>query len=203
MKTMIKQLPNESWGGLSRRRFLKGAIVAVGGIGVGTSLTACSTPAGRAGDGQPLLLLSVNEATTLTTLGEAIIPRQKGFPSLAEAEVVARIDEELSFVGKSIQSDMRAALSVLEFAPFLYGHFSRYSRLDEATRRTLLGQMMTSRSEILRAVATNMKVLIHFMYFGHRSSWKAIGYDGPFAQRPPIASAQRKYYAAQTGRTAS
>lgn len=203
MNDFSKQWPEQEWGGLSRRRFLKGALLSAGALGTGAAVSGCSTDAGSGADGKPLLFLNTHEVATLTALGEAIIPTQKGFPSLAQAEVIARLDEELSFVGDAIQSDMHAAISVLEFAPIVYRHFGRYSRLDVTARREILSKMMASRSEILRAVSTNMKVLIHFMYFGHRSSWDAIGYDGTFSQLPPIASVQRQHYATHTGRATS
>lgn len=186
--------------GLSRRQFLQAGLAA-GALTAGGVLAGCARGGGALGaDGQPLLFLGATEAATLAALGAAVIPTQPGFPSLTEAGVIRRIDEELSFVGAALQGDMRAAFGVLEYAPFLYGRWSRYSRLDLAGRREVLKAMMASRVETLRAVGANLKILVHFFYFGAAASWRATGYDGPFSHLPPIASEQRQHYARQTGR---
>lgn len=188
------------WGALSRRRFLVGALglggAALGGIG----LSACARREAQAADGQPLLVLRPGEVATLTALGEAILPPQAGFPDMAEAEVLRRLDEELYFVGASIRGDMHAALAVMAWSPLIYGHMRRFERLDAAARRDILERMMNSGNEILRAVGTNLKLVLHFMYFGHPATWRAIAYDGPFAGLPPAASAQRRHYAERSGR---
>jgi len=195
-------LPGLGWGSLSRRRFLKGMLAAAGAAGAGASVTACAPGGGTGSDGRPLLFLDAGEAAIVQALGEAVIPTQKGFPTLAEAEVVRRMDEELSFVGEAIRGDLHAAIGLLQYAPVLQGRFARFTGLDPAGRREVLEKMSRSRSETLRAVATNLRLLVHFFYFGHHSTWAAIGYDGPFSHLPPIASEQRRHYAGQTGRPA-
>lgn len=193
-------LPALDWGGLSRRRFLKATLGALGAAAAGGAVTACSSGDGGPGpDGRPLLFLDPGEAAIIAALGDAVIPTQTGFPTLAQADVIRRMDEELSFVGPALRGDVRAAIGALEWAPFVYGRFSRFSRLDAEGRRAVLKSMMASRSEILRAVGTNLKLMVHFFYFGHPSTWAAIGYDGPFSRLPPIASEQRQWYAQRTG----
>ena len=142
--------------------------------------------------------MSATQARTLAAVADAVIPTQPGFPDAAQAEVVRRFDEELSFVSPSIRSDLQAALGVLEYAPFLYGHFSRFTALDIPARREVLQAMNTSRVEILRAVGNNAKILVQFFYFGHPSVWAAIGYDGPFGKMPEQMSEQRAWYAEHT-----
>jgi hypothetical protein len=187
------------WPGLSRRAFLKGVLGSAAVLGTGAAVQGCSG-GGTGADGRPLLYLDESEAGILAALGEAVIPTQAGFPTLGEAEVIRRIDEELSFVDEAIQSELRAAIGVLQWTPLLYGRFSRYSRLDLEGRREILTRMMKSGSEIMRAVSANLKLLIHFFYFAHPAAWPAIGYDGPFSKLPPIASEQRQWYAQKTGR---
>lgn len=187
------------WAGLSRRRFLKGTLALAGAAGAAPLLGGCGAAPGVGPDGRPLLFLDAREAAVMTALGDAIIPSQPAFPGLAEAEVIRRLDEELSFVGESIGSDVHAAISVLEFAPFVYGRLGRYSRLPTTARREVLTAMMGSRSEILRAVGTNLKLMLHFFYFAHPAVWPAMGYDGPFAGMEPKPSAQRRFYARRIG----
>lgn len=186
------------WGGVSRRRFLRGAgaLCALAGAGLGSS--ACSEEQAIAADGRPLLALSAREAATLAAVAAAVVPTQGGFPSADEAQVLRRFDEEVSFVAPSIRADLKAALDVLEFLPPLYGRLARFSALDLPQRRALLAQLCASRVELLRAIGTNLKILVQFFYFAHPAVWAAIGYDGPFGRMPEQDSEQRRWYAQRT-----
>lgn len=190
----FKSIEALDWRGLGRRRFLRRVSalgVAAATLTAGLPLAGCSSAYGSR-----LLVLSPSQVAALIAVTEAVMPGQTGFPSVKETQVVERLDEELWFADASIQDDMRAALSVFEWLPFAYGHFSRYSRLSLEARRALLQQLMNSRIETVRAIATNLRLLTMFFYFGHASSWPAIGYDGPFQKLPPLISEQRQRYAA-------
>ncbi len=180
------------WHGLGRRRVLR----LLGTLGAATVaapvLTACGSTSGTA---PTLLVLSPSQAATMAAIAGAVVPTQPGFPTVTQAQVVPRLDEELWLSDASIQDDMRAALDVAEWMPLLYGQFSRFSRLERSAQQALLERWMASSVETVRAIGTNLKLVSHFMYFGHPSSWAAIGYDGPFQKRPPIQSEQRKAYA--------
>lgn len=183
------------WHGLGRRRFLR----LLAHLGTATAvtplLTGCSrTPLGA----KRLLVLSIAQAATLAALAQAVVPSQRGFPSVAQAQVVQRMDEELWLSDTSIQDDMQAALTALEWLPLAYGHFSRFSHLDLARQQSLVRAWMDSRVELVRVIATNLKLVSHFMYFGHPSTWGSIGYDGPFQKLAPLQSVQRKAYAIRT-----
>jgi hypothetical protein len=191
-------LPSMSWSGLSRRRFLKSALLVAGAGSSGLALQACAPEAATDSAGRPFMFLDRGEAALLHALGEAIVPTQAGFPTLDEAQVVRRADEEMAMSDPSVQGDLHAALAVLQWMPLAYGHGSRYTKLSLPRRRKVLQRMMRSNSEVLRAVATNLKILVHFFYFGHRASWAAIGYEGPFANLPPSISEQRGWYAQKT-----
>ncbi|SFF65446.1 hypothetical protein SAMN04488120_1184 [Fontimonas thermophila] len=189
------------WTNMPRRRFLRtaGALGALAAWGLGSS--GCQRALHRAGDGGLLLTLSAQEATTFAAVAAAVVPTQEGFPDIETAQVVRRFDEELSFVSPVIRADLKAALDVFEWLPPLYGHFARFSVLDRDARRTLLTQLCASRIELLRAIATNLKILAQFFYFAHPAVWNAIGYDGPFGRMPEQQSEQRAWYARQTMRS--
>lgn len=190
-------MPALDWGGLSRRRFIKG-LAAVGALAGGVGASGCGSRVEIGADGRPLLALSAAQARTLAAVAAAIVPTQRGFPGADEAQVVRRFDEELSFVSPSIRDDLRAALDVLEYAPLLYGRFSRFSALDIDGARDVLRSLCGSRVEILRAIGINAKILVQFFYFAHPSAWSAIGYDGPFGKMPEQVSEQRRWYVEHT-----
>jgi hypothetical protein len=179
------------WRGIGRRRFVK-LLATAGASGALLPLTACA-PASPTTD--RFLVLSAVQATTLAAVAQAVIPPQAGFPTVEQAQVVQRMDEELWLSDASIQEDMCAALAVMEWLPLAYGHWGRFSSLDASQILEVLTRSMESSIEIFRAVGTNLKLVSHFMYFGHPSAWAAIGYDGPFQKLPPILSEQRKTYA--------
>jgi hypothetical protein len=180
------------WHGLGRRRFLRVLTTIGTASAIGPLISACSS---ETSGSLRLLVLSAAQASTLAALAQAVVPSQKGFPTVAQAEVVQRMDEELWLSDSSIQDDMRAALEAMEWLPLVYGHLTRFSALTVAQRQTLVSAWMESRFDLVRAIATNLKLVAHFMYFGHSSAWAAIGYDGPFQKLPPIQSEQRKAYA--------
>lgn len=191
--TSFKSIESLDWRGLGRRRFLR----RVSALGVATAALSSGLPLGGCSshNGTHLLVLSPTQIAALIAVTEAIMPGQSGFPTVMETRVVERLDEELWFADASIQDDMRAALSVFEWLPLAYGHFGRYSTLPLETRRTVLQQLMNSRIETVRAIATNLRLLTMFFYFGHASSWPAIGYEGPFQKLPALFSGQRQRYA--------
>ncbi len=188
------QIESLDWRGLRRRRFLRamtlGATAAVT-LPLGLSLSGCSGQF----DAAKLLVFSPTQARVLAAAAEAVAPTQPGFPTVAEAKVVERLDEEFWFADASVQEDLTAALSLLEWLPVAFGRFSRFSTLDRASREQFLLECMESRIEIVRAIGTNLRLLTMFFYFGHASAWPAMGYDGPFQKLPPVISEQRKHYA--------
>ncbi len=186
------QLNSLDWHGLGRRRFLRWMTQLGAAAALAPLATGCSD-----GDNGPvrLMVFSKAHATTLEALAQAVVPTQEGFPTVGQAQVVQRLDEELWLSDPSIQDDMRAALGAAEWLPFIYGYPGRFSRLSLEQRRILVQSWMDSPIELVRAIGTNLKLVSHFMYFGHPSAWAAIGYDGPFQKLPPIASEQRKAYA--------
>jgi hypothetical protein len=181
-----------NWHGLGRRRFLRTITHMGAAAAVAPLLAACSND--LVGPTR-LLVFSPAQAATLAALAHAVIPSQKGFPTVAQAQVVQRMDEELWLSDVSIQDDMRAALGVAEWLPLAYGYLGRFSRLTVQQQQELVRRWMESSVDIVRAIGTNLKLVAHFMYFAHPSAWAAIGYDGPFQKLPPIQSEQRKAYA--------
>lgn len=188
----------------AKRRFLKIALLGVGSTVVAAAggvgyLTLTNRFRSRYGT---LLVLDGHLADVVHALAEACVPTATGFPTVEQAEVVTRLDEELYFVSEGISGDLKAALYLLEMLPMTYGHLSRLSRLSVDERRELLTRASGTKDDTVRAVIANLSGLMRWYYFGHPSTWNAIGYDGPFMNLPEKRSEQRVLYARLVGKSA-
>lgn len=187
----------------AKRGFLKLSLLGIGGVaaaaagGVGY-LTLTHRYRTRYGK---LLSLDGHLADIVHALAEASVPSRPGFPSVEEAEVVTRLDEEMFFASDGIGSDLRTAFYLVEMLPLAKGHMSRFSRLSVAERRAFLTAARETTDDTLRAVLFNLPAMLRLYYYGHPASWKAIGYDGPFMNLPEKRSEQRLLYAGLVGRT--
>jgi hypothetical protein len=186
--------PHSTLAGLSRRRML--------GLMLGLSaalLAGCSLgdrkARGPAGGTSRCLSFDADQAATLEALIAAVVPTMAPFPAAADARVLDRFDEETYFVSAEVREDIRTAIDALEYLPFLYGHFGRFSRLPLGARRRVLGTAMQSRFAVPRAVAGSLRMMAHLFYYGHPTTWPATGYDGPFARIAPILGEQRVHFA--------
>ena len=189
---------------LPRRQFLKLGLISGGAVAA--TLNGC----GKIFEGAPesralatrfgtLLVLSEDEAGVMHSFAETAIPSSAGFPTAIEAEVVQRLDEELYFISDYIVEDLKTVLNALEWMPIFYGYFSRFSKLSAEKRLRFLNGTKDTSSDTVRAVIHNCRMICFNLYYGHESTWAAIGYDGPFAGVPEIIGVQRKYYADRIG----
>jgi len=181
----------------TKRRFLKFSLLGVAGAatlvaGAGAYITQTNRYRHRYGQ---LLVVDGHLADIAHTLAEACVPNRPGFPDIEQAEVVKRLDEELFFVSDHISSDLKAAFYLLEMFPLAYGHLSRFSRLTVQERKQVLTAASDTQDDTLRAVIANLSAMMRWYYYGHPSTWKAIGYDGPFMNLPEKHSEQRIHYA--------
>jgi len=131
-------------------------------------------------------LLSFDKSTAyiVLALAGAVIPLGNGYATIEQTQVLRRFDEELFF----LSSD------ALEYLPFTYGYFSRFSKLSLPDRQRVLRQGFTSNFDLVRAVTSSLRLIVQFFYFGHEASWARIAYDGPFSGIAPIMSEQRLFY---------
>jgi hypothetical protein len=181
----------------TKRRFLKFSLLGVAGAatlvaGAGAYITQTNRYRHRYGQ---LLVVDGHLADIAHTLAEACVPNRPGFPDIEQAEVVKRLDEELFFVSDNISSDLKAAFYLLEMFPLAYGHLSRFSRLTVEERKQVLTAASDTQDDTLRAVIANLSAMMRWYYYGHPSTWKVIGYDGPFMNLPENHSEQRIHYA--------
>jgi hypothetical protein len=184
----------------ARRKFLKNTLIGLGTVAglsaVGVGVFNTNQFADKYGK---LLVLDGHLADIVHAFAEAAMPIGNGFPSIEETQVVKRMDEELFFINENIQSDFKAVLYLVELLPFSYGKMSRFSRLSRAERIALLEETTNTDNDLTRVAVANIRMVVRLMYYGHPSTWKAIGYDGPFGNIPEVVSEQRKYYASLVG----
>ena len=183
-----------------RRKFLKYSLLGLGGLvgatAIGTGIFLSNKYDKIHGK---LLLFDGHLTDILHAFCEVAMPSSKlGFPTHLEAEVVKRMDEEFFFANKHIQSDFKAVLYLLEGMPIASGYFSRFSRLSIEKRLEFLNKMQNTENDLFRVAIANVRVTTRMMYYGHPNTWKAIGYDGPYANIPEIISEQRAFYKKQT-----
>lgn len=186
----------------AKRRFLKMTLLGIGGAAAAASagvgyLTMTHRYRERYGK---LLSLDGHLADIVHALAEASVPDRPGFPSVEEAEIVTRLDEELFFASDAIGNDFRSAFYLIEMMPLAKGYMSRFSRLSVAERRKFLTEASDTTDDTVRAVVFNLPATMRLYYYGHPASWKVIGYDGPFMNLPEQRSEQRVLYAELVGR---
>lgn len=186
----------------AKRRFLKYTLLGLGGTAAAASagvgyLTMTHRFRQRYGK---LLSLDGHLADIVHAIAEASVPNRKGFPSVEDAEIVTRLDEELFFASDYIGNDFRSAFYLLEMLPLAKGRFSRFSRMSVDERRKFLTEVSDTTDDTVRAVVFNLPAVMRLYYYAHPSSWQAIGYDGPFMQLPEKRSEQRVMYAELVGR---
>ncbi|TGK38611.1 hypothetical protein EHQ12_04365 [Leptospira gomenensis] len=140
------------------------------------------------------LFFGPREEDVLRSFAKAILPDSEGFPDVRTAQVIERLDEEFFFLEESISGDFALALSLLEYLPVRFGYWNRFSRLTPEETRTFLKTALEDESEFVRLVVSSVRMAIFLVYYGHKSTWKTIGYDGPFGNFPETLSESRIYY---------
>lgn len=186
---------------LPRRKFLKLGLIT-GTVAVtaldGYTIAAQMLVGSHQASSTKYLVLNKDQVRVLTAFAEAIVPTGEKYPTVQQAEVVQRLDEELFFVSRFILDELAIALNALQWMPIFYGYFSRFSRLSQQQRLAFLNETKDTGSDIVRAVINNCRMVCFNFYYGHESTWDAIGYDGPFAKIPQIHGEQRRYYREKT-----
>lgn len=179
---------------LSRRRLLR-----IGGL-AGAALAGGSLLVMRGGGdehyrslcpGASPVVLSQKELGVLAALCDRVCPApDQAHVGAQVVRVAERIDRELSFHTPKMQSDLKAALLVMEHGGLLHLSTTRFTRLSPEAQDAHLEAMMTGGSELERQVIGNLRLLALFFYYVDERTWAAIHYDGPFQPRkaPPADS---------------
>ncbi len=182
---------------LSRRRFLvtgglmSGALVVAAGFfmrGGGDAHYASLLP------GATPEVLSLKELGVLAAFCDRVCPqRSESEPGPRETRVAERIDRELGFHTLQMQSDVKAALLLLEHGGVLHFDATRFTRLSPHAQDAWLQRMAVDGNALERQVFGNLKLLSVFFHYCDERTWKGVRYDGPFQPRkaPPADSRVR------------
>lgn len=167
----------------TRRRVLTlgatgAALLAVGG---GLSWVALGY---RVADGDVPIALSTKELAVVRAVVETLLPGGEGIPSGLSLGVHQRIDEELWSAPEAVRSDLKAALHLLEHAPPLQGFAGRFTRLHPADRERVFVGWLRSERAVLAQAANGLKQMCQLFAYTSPQTWAAIGYDGPWVERP-------------------
>lgn len=185
----VQSSPNKVTAALGRRDFIK---LSAGASLIATS--ACSA-ANWLDSGPPAGLMPVGPIAldkrrfyVLACLVEAMYPGRADWPAGLTVGAPQRIDRELYFIAQPMRKQILLALDILEYGGIFAGWLGRFSRLTPARRLQALEQMLNHRWQTYRQVATALTQLVKGMYFADRSTWAAIGYDGPWQPAKPPES---------------
>lgn len=169
---------------LPRRGFLKIGAVAAVLLAGGGAIFAWSSRGYREllpPSAKPVVL-SDKELAVLAVVVDRLLPDAPPRLSAREARVAERIDRELAFHTPKMQSDLKAALLLVEHGGLLHLSASRFTALSPAERDARLEAMATG-SDLERAALSGLKTLAMFFYYVDERTWPSIGYAGPMMPR--------------------
>jgi gluconate 2-dehydrogenase subunit 3-like protein len=175
---------------LTRRRVLSfglgGAVLLACGGALGSLSTGYALAPGDAAIG-----LTVQQLAIVRALVEALFPADGDLPAGLDLGLHQRIDREVWASSDVLRSDLRSAVSLLEYAPLLYGFGHRFTRLDPPAREAAVRALLDRGPKPVVQAVVALKQLCSLLYYAHPSTWPAVGYDGPWVPEKPPESTLR------------
>ena len=184
---------------LSRRRVLAFGLGGAALLGLGGGLSWL-TMGYRVGPDDVPVALSTKEMAVVRALVDCLFPAEGAFPSGVALGVHQRIDEEVWSSPAHVQSDLKAAIQLLEHLPPAYGYPGRLSSLPTEQRRACFLDLLAAGPQTVARAAQALKQLSHLFYYAADEAWGAIGYDGPWVSTPRPPPSSQAYAAAVAAR---
>lgn len=184
-------VPRAAASPLSRRRLLQ----VSGAAGLALAGGSVFVMWGSSGHYRRLLpsgatprVLSEKEMAILAAFCDRILPDAPGHLTARDARLADRIDRELTFHGRRMQSDLKAALLVLEHGGWLHASPTRFTKLASGEMDAYLARMADG-GDLERQVFNGLRVLALFFYYCDQRTWPGIHYVGPLVsvRAPPEA----------------
>lgn len=165
---------------LNRRGFLKAGLLAA--VSTSTVLTmGCSS---EVSVDPALKVLSPSQQALFARLVEILLPT-KGtvMADTSTVPVLANVDHLLAGLEPKVRDDLGAAMTLFEYGSLvLGGHFSRFTRLDDAAAIAYIDDWQNGNA-IQRGVAATLKRLVYASYWRDEKTWAPVDYDGPVTVR--------------------
>ena len=177
--------------GLSRRGFLRAGVLTTGALAFGGTIASCLRDT-HGIEGEEPEVLSRGELATLAAVADRVIVARDGTPTAREARTARRIDRELTFNEGQLVGDVRAALAMIEYGPYLDLHLRPFTRLDPAAQDAYLQACADSSWTLRRNAFSGLRFLCLFFYYTDDRTWRSIGYGGTMVDRklPEAANAR-------------
>ena len=165
---------------LGRRRFLKLGLIG-GGAAAGALGGSYAWLRGGAPAVAGLKVLSATDHRVLSAIGDTILPGGGSFePGAVSLALPQAFDLYLADEPEQNISDLRSALTLLDFGPLLYERrFTTFSRLSAAERTTHFASWMHSDDLLRRKVALAFRKFFYLVFYDQPDVWPHIGYPGP------------------------
>jgi hypothetical protein len=176
---------------LSRRGFLRAGAITSGAL-IGAGLLGGCVRSSPALDDEHPEVLSRRELAILAAIAERVITPADGTPTARDARVARRIDRELVFNEGTLAGDVRAALALVEYSPFLDLRLRPFTRLPAEEQDAHLQACAQSVWTTRRNAFSGLRFLCLFFYYSDDRTWRSIGYDGTMVDRklPEAANAR-------------
>ena len=170
---------------IDRRTLLKASVSGAAALGIATFLPACRTSDTAGERFSALRFFQPGEALVLEAFAARLLPVHASRPTVAEVELVARLDEKIDWLQATVEpglgQDLRNLVRLVEYGPFFIGyHFGRFTRLDAASQDAYLRSWERSRFAPLRMAFRNLRALCVFFYFSDQRTWPSTHYAGPW-----------------------
>jgi len=169
--------------GLQRRRFLQLGIAGSVALAVGGSLRWLAFGY-RLAPGEACVALSVKELCIVKAVVGALLPASDRFPSGESLGIAQRVDEQVWAAPRSVRSEFGAALQLFEHAPPLHGFAGRFTSLSSDAQRAYFQRVLVGHNASLRQIGVGLKQIVHMLYYARPEVWPALGYEGPFVEKP-------------------
>jgi hypothetical protein len=105
---------------------------------------------------------------------------------VSAATVATRIDQELSWVGDPIRTDMKTVLNLMQHATMLGGRVRPFTALTPQHRLVYLQGWRNSRFQLRRAAYGALKGLVYYFAYIDNATRPITGFAGPWPERLKI-----------------
>lgn len=169
---------------LGRRQILlaaSGALFAAGGIAAFVRTRGYDAP-----EGVELQSLSPWQWAVVSHLARRVCATDRDdVPSADDVGVAAFVDRYVASMPAPLRRDLLRLFGVVEHVlPVMSKKASRFTRLSPEEQDHVLAAMEANDQDLLRGAFAGVKSLLFMGYYRDPRTWKILGYDGPFVNRP-------------------